>query len=145
MGLLHQSYQTGENVPKWIVILRIVLGLSLMLKAYNFFRDQVELTQNFAETEFLSKLDWAIAYIPWIHLIGGLLILVGLFTRLASLIQIPILFGAVIFVNLKQTGGSDLPFSFLILVLVIAFSFVGGGYLSLDEAYRKPLETEPKS
>ena len=134
MSVLHQSYQTGENVPKWIVILRVVLGLSLILKAYNFFTN-VELKQYFAGTGFLNNASWLISVIPWIHLIGGILIVIGLFTRIASLVQIPILFGAVILVNLKS-GAADLPFSILILVLVIVFAFIGGGYFSLDDTYR---------
>ena len=138
MGLLHQSYQTGENVPKWIFILRIVLGLSLILKAYNFFTN-TQLETYFTESGFLQSAGWLVAVIPWIHLIGGILIMVGLFTRLASLVQIPILFGAVIFVNLKSGGIADLPFSFLILVLVIVFSFVGGGAYSMDNSFRKPI------
>jgi uncharacterized membrane protein YphA (DoxX/SURF4 family) len=88
-------------------------------------------------------MTWLTNVIPWVHLVGGILILVGLFTRMAALVQIPILFGAVIFVNLKQGlygSSSDLPFSFLILVLVIAFSFVGGGSYSLYNTYRKPIQ-----
>lgn len=139
MGVLHQSYETGENVPKWIFILRFVLGLSLILKGYNFIKDNQQLQHSFAESGFLKNATWLISVIPWLHLIGGILILVGLFTRLASVIQIPILFGAVIFVNLKDTGGADLPFSFLILVLVVVFTFVGAGNLSMDNSFRKPL------
>jgi uncharacterized membrane protein YphA (DoxX/SURF4 family) len=143
MGIMHQSYRTGENVPKWIVILRVVLGISLILKAITFFNNAGDLEKSFAENSMLKDLTWLMGVIPWVHLIGGILILVGFFTRLAALIQIPILFGALIFVNLKEgfyATNSDLPFSFMILVLVIAFSFVGGGYMSLDNVYRKPLD-----
>jgi putative oxidoreductase len=142
MGIMHQSYRTGENVPKWIVVLRIVLGLSLIYKGIMFFNNAGALQEYFTTIDILKNFTWTTAFIPWVHIIGGVLILFGLFTRLASLLQIPILFGALIFVNLKDgvyTNNSDLPFSFMILVLVIAFSFVGGGYLSLDDAWRKPL------
>jgi len=139
MGLLHQTYQTGENVPRWIFILRIVVGLSLILKAYHFFQNEQILGNAFAGSGFLNSTNFLIPLIPWVNLIGGILLVVGLFTRLAALVQIPLMFGAVLFVNLKDTATADLPFSFLILVLVIVFSFVGGGYMSLDNAYRKPL------
>ncbi|MBS1741586.1 MAG: DoxX family protein [Bacteroidetes bacterium] len=141
MGLFHQSYRTGENVPKWIFILRIVVGLSLVFKAYTFFTRPEILSNAFANSGFLNATDFLIPLVPWVNLIGGILITVGLFTRLASLVQIPLMFGAVLFVNLKDTATADLPFSFLILVLVVVFSFIGGGYLSLDESYRKPLAT----
>jgi len=142
MGIMHQTYSTGENVPKWIVILRVVLGISLIYKSMAFFKSASELENYFAEQEMLKNMTWLTNVIPWVHLVGGILIVFGLFTRMAALVQIPILFGAVIFVNLKQGlygSSSDLPFSFLILVLVITFSFVGGGYYSLDNTYRKPL------
>ena len=141
MSLLHQTYRTGENVPKWIFILRIVVGLSLILKAYTFFNNPVILTNSFANSGFLKSTAFLIPMVPWINLIGGVLLTVGLFTRLAALVQIPLMFGAVLFVNLKDTATADLPFSFLILVLVVVFSFIGGGYFSMDDAYRKPLAT----
>ena len=139
MGLMHQTYQTGENVPKWIFILRIVVGLSLIIKAFHFFNNPVILENSFANSGFLHSTAFLIPIVPWINLIGGILLVVGLFTRLAAAVQIPLMFGAVLFVNLKDTATSDLPFSFLILVLVVVFSFIGGGHLSLDNAYRKPL------
>lgn len=70
------------------------------------------------------------------------MILVGLLTRFMSLIQIPIVLGAVVFVNVIETTKveqSELPFSFLMLVLVIVFFIEGGGYMSLDNYLRKPL------
>ncbi|MEO7524273.1 MAG: DoxX family protein [Ferruginibacter sp.] len=139
--MLHQTYQTGENVPKWIFVLRIVVGLSLILKAYTFFNNPEILNNSFANSGFLKSTNFLIPLVPWINLIGGILLTVGLFTRLAALVQIPLMFGAVLFVNLKDTATADLPFSFLILVLVVVFSFIGGGYFSLDDLYRKPLAT----
>ena len=141
MGLLHQSYRTGENVPRWVFILRIVVGLSLIFKAYTFFNNTQVLTNAFANSGILKSTDFLIPLVPWVNLIGGILLTVGLFTRLAALVQIPLMFGAVLFVNLKDTATADLPFSFLILVLVVVFSFIGGGYFSLDDTYRKPLST----
>lgn len=73
------------------------------------------------------------------------MILAGLFTRLSCLIQIPVLFGAVILVNIKQdvySGESDLLFSFVILVLLIFFFVEGGGPLSLDNFLRNPLKKD---
>ena len=69
------------------------------------------------------------------------MILAGLFTRLAVLLQIPILIGAVFFVNAKQgvfAGASDLLFSVIILVMLCFFLVEGGGPFSLDNALRKP-------
>ena len=143
MSLLHQSYKTDENIPRWIVVIRLVLGVSLIFKAINFFSNKQELTHYFEETDILKNFTWAIPVVPWVHLVGGILICVGLFTRLASIIQIPLLAVAVLFINLKsglKGGESDLPLSILVLVLTIFFSFEGAGYYGLDNIWRKPIE-----
>lgn len=143
MSLLHQSYKTDENLPRWIVVIRLVLGASLIFKAIKFFNNSQELTSYFQESSMLKNLAWAIPVIPWIHIIGGILIIVGLFTRLASFVQLPVLIVAVFFINLKNGlygGESDLPLSILVLVLTIFFSFEGAGYYGLDNIWRKPLE-----
>lgn len=73
------------------------------------------------------------------------MILLGIYTRLMSLIQIPLVLGAVVFVNLQdgaKVGQSELPFSFLMLVLVIVFFIEGGGYMSMDNHFRKPLRED---
>ena len=43
-----------------------------------------------------------IHYISLAHLAGGFMLIVGIVTRLAAAIQIPILFGAVFFVHLQD-------------------------------------------
>ncbi len=63
------------------------------------------------------------------------MIVIGLFTRIAALLQIPILIGAIIFVNTKSgvySGESDLLFSIIVLVLLIFFLIEGGGPYSVD-------------
>lgn len=72
------------------------------------------------------------------------MILVGLLTRFMALIQIPIILGAIVFVNMttdsNKINQGELPLSFLMLVLVIVFFVEGGGYMSLDNMIRKPVD-----
>lgn len=142
MSIMHQSYKTGENVPRWIVIIRFVLGASLIIKGIMFFKNGDALSTYFEETAILKNFVWAIPIVPWVHVVGGTLIIVGLFTRLSAMIQLPILLVAVFFINLK-TGlygaSSDLPLSMLVLVLAVFFSIEGPGYYSLDNKWRKPV------
>ncbi len=149
MSLLHQKSWSGKNIPHWVVIVRIVLGLCLIYKGYDFLQHKDQLDTFFAETKMIKNFIWMIKLLPWIHIIGGIMILIGLLTRFMCLIQIPIVLGAVVFVNISaaSTEGangseSELPFSFLILVLVIVFLIEGGGYMSLDNYIRKPLKTD---
>jgi Predicted membrane protein len=67
------------------------------------------------------------------------MILVGLFTRFWSLIQVPILLGAIFFVNAKTgafAGESDLMFPIIILILLVFFFIEGGGPISMDNYFR---------
>ncbi len=78
--------------------------------------------------------------IPWLHLLGGAMILVGLFTRLWCLLQIPVLIGAMLLVNVRHgffAGESDLLFSIIVFVLLLFFFIEGGGPLSLDNFLRR--------
>ena len=68
------------------------------------------------------------------ELIGGLLVLVGLFTRLGALMIVPVMLVAIFGVS---WGGFFLPkgFEYALVLLCIAFAlvFAGGGRLSVDE------------
>ncbi|MEO6491114.1 MAG: DoxX family protein [Ferruginibacter sp.] len=145
MSLLHQRSMSGKNVPNWVAILRVVLGVCLIYKGVDFIQHKDQLESFFLHSSTLKSLLWSVEILPWIHIIGGIMILVGLFTRFMSLIQIPIVLGAVVFVNLTEAARvaqSELPLSFLILVLVIVFFTEGGGYMSLDNYIRKPLHED---
>lgn len=94
---------------------------------------------------FLGKLsrtgsDWLASgallhYVALAHFVGGLLLVIGLLTRLAALVQVPILAGAVFIVH-REDGlfalGQSLEFSALVLFLLIVITISGGGPLSLD-------------
>ena len=72
-------------------------------------------------------------YILFAHIAGGFMLATGLLTRLACLIQIPVLIGAIIFVNTSMLQPfSELVLSILILILLIYFLVIGSGPWSLD-------------
>lgn len=125
---------------KWLAILRIFLGLSLFIKGILFIQDKSEINQVFHESLILQKYFWLQTIIPWLNLLCGVFIIIGLYTRLAVVIQIPILIGAIVFVNAKKglfAGESELGISIATLVLLIVFLFMGGGHLSYDKALYK--------
>ncbi len=142
MDLLHQMNEwSNKHHPKWLVVLRVALGLCLLIKGVVFIQNSVFLSGVISQTALIQKADWLNTFIPWLHLLGGAMILAGLFTRFWCLVQIPILLGAIIFVHAKQgifAGESDLLFSIIILILLIFFVIEGGGPLSLDNFLRKP-------
>ena len=74
-------------------------------------------------------------YITFGHIIGGLMMALGLLTRLGVLIQIPILTGAVFVVHLREglvSPEQSLELSGLVLFLLLVFFAFGPGKWSLD-------------
>lgn len=139
MGAVHQieTWSASHN-PRWLVVLRVGLGLCLFIKGIQFIYNSIILDNIFAGSSFLSSFSWLATIIPYLHLLGGALIVAGLFTRFVCLVHIPILLGAVFLVNMKQgffSGGADLPFSIIILLFLLFFLVEGGGYFSLDHRY----------
>lgn len=140
MGIAHQIESWGtRHHPKWLVVLRAGLGLCLFIKGIQFIYNSILLDQIFANSAFLSKFSWLSTIIPYLHLLGGALIIAGLFTRIICMVHIPILLGAVFLVNIQQgffSGGADLPFSIIVLALLCFFLVEGSGYFSLDRRMR---------
>lgn len=134
-GDVHQS--------KWLDYLRILLGLIIFGKGVSFISDtsvlQNMITQNNVFGFSSVLITVAIHVVAFAHLVGGILITLGLVTRFAVVIQIPILLFAVFFVNLTpgfSTPNSELWFSVLVLFLLIMFWVVGSGPLSVDEGLK---------
>src|SRR5690606_41322741 len=83
----------------------------------------------------------ALHYIVFAHIVGGLFIMLGFHTRLAAIVQLPILFVAVFFVKLTKGFSylnSELWLSILVFVLLLLFAVVGSGTHSLDHLMDKP-------
>lgn len=125
----------NHNRDMFIEALRICLGIGLMLKAIAF------INNNALAQEYLNQLSipvfkfLSVHVIIIIHLIGGFLLAIGLLTRVAALIQIPILLGAVLFIHWRQglfTQVQNLEYVLLVLLLLIVFVGYGGGRLSVD-------------
>jgi len=138
---MNVAYQINKwsvkHHPKWLVVLRVALGLCLFIKGFGFIQNNVQLTGFFSATSYFGRATWLNTVIPWLHLMGGTMIIAGLFTRLWTIMQIPILLGAVFFVNRGVFAGeSDIMFPIIILVLLVLFSVEGGGPVSLDNYFK---------
>ncbi len=133
--------KTSVSQPLWLTIIRIVLGFILFWKGINFIRDSSVLQSMLQKTGvgMFDKNSGFLAFaITYINLLGGLFIAVGLFTRTTSIIQIPLLLGAVFLVNMKSANNSgfELVLSIIVLVLLFIFAFKGSSALSADEYFR---------
>jgi uncharacterized membrane protein YphA (DoxX/SURF4 family) len=122
----------------WLDCIRIYLGLGLLARG-------LLLITNTSTGYFVDLLQragqpWLVTgtmlhYVMLAHFIGGLLLTIGFLTRLAAIVQIPVLAGAVFFVH-RQDGlfamGQSLEFSALVLFLLVVIAIAGAGKYSLD-------------
>ena len=142
MGTLQQIHNWSlSHHPRWFVVLRVALGLLLFIKGFSFMFNATALTQFMENNPILTGAQWwLLIVITWAHMLGGVLIIIGLLTRYAVLLQIPILLGAVFFLTTKNSvlgGPSELVFSILVLLLLVFFLIEGGGPISLDNYFRR--------
>ena len=139
MNLLQKfEYWGDRHHPKWLDIIRIALGVFLFYKGIDFLRNTSALIGLMSNrSPFGSFVIILIGhYVTFAHIIGGLFLTIGMFTRAACLIQLPILIGAIIFINIHSTQDvvqpySELFLSILVLLLLIYFLIVGNGPLSV--------------
>lgn len=142
MNLVSKIEHWGDaHHPRWLDVLRIALGIVIFAKGVSFIMDTDSVFRLIQKTNFQLSIWSAVHYVAFAHLVGGLFIALGLSTRLAVAFQIPILLGAVFFVNITDGFSflnSELWFSLIVLVLLIVFFIIGSGPYSLDNAMNKP-------
>ncbi|MGB8320845.1 MAG: DoxX family protein [Ignavibacteriaceae bacterium] len=127
--------------PKWIDILRVVLGIIFIVKGAALIehREQVVMMMEKSNID-LFTFSLSSQYVIAFDLAGGLFIAIGLLTRLIALFQIPIVVLSIIFIDYHQNLfalNSELGYLALILALLIFFLFYGSGPISVDNYISK--------
>ena len=141
MNNIQRLEHWGEaHHPKYMDILRIALGIFLIFKGIEFGQNSSTLTALVEHNLPFSGLLLLILvhYIIFAHVVGGFLLAVGLLTRVACIAQIPILLGALFFVNWDVMGHvSNFFLALVLLAMLIWFLIIGSGPWSLDAAFEK--------
>ena len=115
-------------------LIRIYLGIGLFARGILFLFDASTLVALLPEgaPAWLSE-SWVHLFVAGFHMVGGLLITAGFWTRIAALCQVPILFGAV-FLSLGSlfSANQSLELSSLVLFMLLLVVICGSGDWSLD-------------
>src|ERR1700761_5220628 len=125
MNVVQRVEHWGDaHHPQWLDIVRILLGAFLCYKGVDFLMNMgqmLSLLQNKMSFGSFSTMLMS-NYVSFAHILGGILLIMGVLTRFACLIQIPILLGAVFFfgTTLYQPF-SEVMLSVLVLLLLLLF------------------------
>ena len=138
MSLVHRIEHWGDtHHPGYLDVLRIALGVFLLLKGIAFMENTSYLKQLIENQDTLifspALLMAVVYYVTFAHMVGGILIALGILTRFSSILQIPIVLGAVFLINIFDSPiNSELWLSVIALVLLGLFTVIGSGPFSLD-------------
>jgi uncharacterized membrane protein YphA (DoxX/SURF4 family) len=116
-------------------LIRIFLGLALAIRGGLIMTNPDSIMELGVERELFV---W-VSFVGIAHLAGGILVMLGFWTRLGALIQIPIVFSAIFFVyghTELMMGGQSFELAVLVLVLLCIFFVYGPGKLSLRDRFR---------
>ena len=144
------TIKLNSRQPSVLTILRIALGLILFWKSFNFIRDTAiaqTLIEHTGVGVFSDNAKVLALVITYLGLLCGFFIFIGLFTRIASVVQIPVLIVAVFFVNIKNIDENkiELFLSVITLLLLILFAIKGSGVFSADEYFRQGAAQDRKA
>ncbi len=142
MGIEQYIHQSHDVRYKFFnLALRLVTGLLLLLKGIYFVSHSQHLETIIMASDARSAVTFLVGYISFAHLFGGAFIMLGLLTRFAVILQIPILIGAMLY-NLTSNAfgtGGELLLSIVVLVLLIYVLLYGSGRVSMDDYLKKHL------
>ena len=122
-------------------VLRIYLGAGLFVKGVLFASDPKALSGWASQGSLEASIAILAHYIVLAHLVGGLMLAVGLLTRVAAAVNVPILIGAVVFVHASDglfTRAQGLEFTLLVLLALVLMVWHGSGQWSLDRVLFAP-------
>jgi len=132
--------ETVKNLNKWanahtyypLDLIRIFLGVFLFIKGIEFITNYEEMAETARPFQDLPGGMIILHYIAPAHFVGGILIVVGLLTRWASIAQLPILAGAILANFLGTMHTTNLILAILMFIACIFFVVYGSGKHSVD-------------
>ncbi len=124
-----------------LALLRLTVGIIFAAHGYQkFFQYGIAgVTQGFTQMG-IPLATVAAPAVATIEFIGGLLMIVGFYHRVAGALQACVMVGAIVFA--KMSGGffapSGIEFELMLGVAALTIALAGGGAYTVEEMRRKP-------
>lgn len=115
-----------------IDILRIALGVFLIFKGISFIKDSSYLEELLKGFNDYSIMMWSVHYVGMFHFVGGLMIIFGLLTRLALIVQMPIFIGAIAINFFGGFHNQNFTEALIVFLVSLFFILYGSGKHSID-------------
>ena len=138
MNLIKKIEGWGDrHHPEWLDYFRMLLGITLIWKGVDFYIN-MEAFSHLMRGAMLGtafSISLVAHLIILAHIIGGIAIALGTHTRAFCLINLPILIGAVFFINIASgifKPYSEFWFSSLVLAGLACFIIEGNGKIAVD-------------
>jgi uncharacterized membrane protein YphA (DoxX/SURF4 family) len=136
---MQRLHWRDENRELAWAFLRVYIGVALFIKGVVHLLNTEDLVSlmsahgvPFASVSFAHLVAFA-------HMSGGLLLAFGFVTRIAAVMQMPNVLGALLFVHLPEglfRKDQSLELAALVFVVLAVFATTGGGRWSMDGAFR---------
>jgi len=126
--------------PNFLDFFRVLLGVFITYKGFTFLGNIGSLETSIDEMTTAYTSASIAHYVVFAHVLCGPLIALGLLTRIMCFVQLPILIGAVLWVNAPKsmTGNHiELWLSLTVLFGLVVFIVFGAGKFSIDEKRRQ--------
>lgn len=120
-----------------IDLLRVALGVFFFIKGLHFITQSEILIELIEPLKGFGGMMISVHYVAFAHLVGGFLIAFGLLTRLAIVVQIPVLFGAILINFVGEMNLGNLIQEIAVLLVSLFFIFYGSGKHSADYMIKK--------
>jgi len=116
------------------LIFRVVIGLFLILDGMHILSHVVQLEALFKQTMSITMADFIITFIGVAHLLGGTFIILGFFTRVVIIIQIPAILAEMYYIQPPNSflGSWEIRASAILMVLMVLLFLNNSGSFSLD-------------
>lgn len=135
---------TVKNLNKWanrhtsypIDLLRIALGVFLFLKGTSFITNNQDVADVFSPLSNFAGGMFIFTYVASAHIVGGVMIAVGLLTRWSVWAQLPVLIGAIVINFVGPMNVQNLILAFVTIIVCVFFLIYGSGKHSADYYFK---------